>query len=235
MLSASVCMATYNGEKYIRQQIESILLELDPADELLIFDDLSTDSTASIAQEFVGGNVKLYSADKNLGVVKNFKSAIRNSSKEIIVLCDQDDVWKEGRLAEARILHEKGFDMVMVNANIIDDGILCLETVFDFYPPSKNILQVLLKNNFVGCLMSFKADAAKKYLGSGFDISPMHDWYLAAKFISGGKKITFVDIPLVNYRRHSENHSMTCKKSNKNILEKIKSRLLLIRAVFFES
>lgn len=92
----SVALCTYNGEKYIAEQLDSILNQHQPPDEIVICDDLSTDSTLEILESYQQNfpNIfKIYQNEKQLGVVKNFEKAINLCTKEIIFLCDQDDVW----------------------------------------------------------------------------------------------------------------------------------------------
>ena len=87
--NVSVCMTVYNGEKYIRQQIESVLSELQQEDELVICDDLSTDDTAKIVGEFkTDERVKFSRNSHKLGVVKNFECALNKAKGEYIFLCD---------------------------------------------------------------------------------------------------------------------------------------------------
>ena len=92
----SVCMATYNGEKYIREQIDSILPQLSDSDELVISDDGSSDSTIDIIQGYNDRRIRLYHNTRH-GVTWNFENALRQSRGDVIFLADQDDVWKPGK------------------------------------------------------------------------------------------------------------------------------------------
>ena len=82
----SVCIATYNGEKFLRQQIESILSQLSHDDEIIVSDDCSSDRTVDLLREFKDERIKLFVNDSNVGVVKNFENAIKNSTQEFIFL-----------------------------------------------------------------------------------------------------------------------------------------------------
>jgi len=91
----SVALCTYNGELYLREQLESILKQTFPPDEIIICDDGSTDTTIKILEEFRRKSfipVKVYYNKENLGVSKNFEKAISLCSGDIIFLSDQDDV-----------------------------------------------------------------------------------------------------------------------------------------------
>ncbi len=94
--TASVALCTYNGEKYIAEQLDSILNQNQPPDEIVICDDISTDKTLEIIgsyQQKFPDIFKVYRNETQLGVVKNFEKAINLCTKDIIFLCDQDDIW----------------------------------------------------------------------------------------------------------------------------------------------
>jgi glycosyltransferase involved in cell wall biosynthesis len=94
----SVCMATYNGAKYLREQLDSIFPQLQPEDELVISDDHSTDDTQAIIQRYTDQRVRLIVNPSRRGHVQNFAHAISQATGEFIALSDQDDIWVEGRL-----------------------------------------------------------------------------------------------------------------------------------------
>lgn len=91
----SIAMATYNGEKYLREQLDSILAQTVQDFELVVCDDCSTDSTVRILEEYVekDARIKIFCNEQNLGFVKNFEKAISLCQGECIALSDQDDVW----------------------------------------------------------------------------------------------------------------------------------------------
>lgn len=93
--TVSVVMATYNGEKYIREQIDSILSQTYPIYELIIQDDGSIDETVAIAKEYARRNpvVKVFVNEKNLGLNQNFKTAVLRATGDFVAISDQDDVW----------------------------------------------------------------------------------------------------------------------------------------------
>src|SRR3954447_2023680 len=93
----SVCMATYNGSKYVREQIDSILADLGADDEVVVVDDASRDATASLLEGLADPRVRVLRSVQNHGYVKTFERAIGEATGEIIMLSDQDDVWPQGR------------------------------------------------------------------------------------------------------------------------------------------
>ena len=102
MKKISVCMAVYNGEKYIREQIASILGQLAPGDELIISDDGSSDGTLDEARAFGDARIRLLANQLDRGYSGNFENAIRHAGGDIIFLSDQDDVWLPGRVEKMR-------------------------------------------------------------------------------------------------------------------------------------
>ena len=98
----SVAMATYNGEKYLVEQLDSILTQTHPIYEIIIVDDGSSDKTLDILNSYQDkfGNIKVYPNSENLGVVKSFERAIMLTSGDYIALSDQDDVWSNDKIAK---------------------------------------------------------------------------------------------------------------------------------------
>jgi glycosyltransferase involved in cell wall biosynthesis len=91
-------MATYNGEKYVREQIESILPQLGPHDELVIVDDASRDGTVAIIRALDDPRIVIHESSQNQGYVRAFEQAIAAARGEVIFLSDQDDIWRPGRV-----------------------------------------------------------------------------------------------------------------------------------------
>ena len=100
----SVAMTTFNGEKYIEKQIESILNQSLSVDEIIICDDGSTDNTIELMKKY---NVQIIQNKKNLGYKLNFKKAMEKCKGDYIFLCDQDDIWKKDKVKEMISIMEK--------------------------------------------------------------------------------------------------------------------------------
>lgn len=96
--SISVCMTAYNGAEHIKEQLESILPELAPEDEVVIVDDGSTDGTREVLESIEDPRVRVILNEKNLGYVRNFEKALTLSTGDVIMLSDQDDIWIPGRV-----------------------------------------------------------------------------------------------------------------------------------------
>jgi glycosyltransferase involved in cell wall biosynthesis len=125
-MKTSVAMCTYNGEKYIKIQLESILNQILPIDEIVICDDGSNDKTIAIIEQFqfeYPNKIFLYKNPVNLGSNKNFEKAITICNGDYIFLSDQDDLWKETKV-EKIIQHfseNEYLEGVFSNADLIND------------------------------------------------------------------------------------------------------------------
>ena len=92
-MSISVCIATYNGEKFIQKQIKSILSQISLNDEVIVVDDLSSDNTVKIIESLNDKRIKIYLNNKNQREVYSFNRAIELAKNNFIFLSDQDDIW----------------------------------------------------------------------------------------------------------------------------------------------
>ncbi|MBE4896318.1 glycosyltransferase, partial [Enterobacter cloacae complex sp. P16RS2] len=99
MKQVDIALATFNGEKYIREQIESIQKQTYSNWRLLISDDCSTDSTIAIIKELMQNDrrINIVNESRQGGVIKNFNKALMHTTAEYILLCDQDDIWPSER------------------------------------------------------------------------------------------------------------------------------------------
>lgn len=165
-LCASICIATYNGERYIKQQLESILDQINDIDEIVVIDDCSTDNTVAIIQNFNSARIKLVINEYNVGHVQSFAKAIQYSCKNIIFLSDQDDVWCDGRLElmkTAFALHKpyviasnfsEFFDSDLY-LSMPDSILYSSDSIRNF----SNIVGIFLgRRPYFGCCMAFSRD-----------------------------------------------------------------------------
>lgn len=114
-------MATYNGEKYIEEQLESILTQSVPVDEVIICDDRSSDQTMLRIQEFISRNKltdkwKLVLNDQNLGYASNFVKALRLTSGDLVFFCDQDDIWISDRVEKMKAVMEAHQEIMLLGS-----------------------------------------------------------------------------------------------------------------------
>lgn len=220
----SIAMTTYNGEKYLKQQLCSLLEQSRPADEVVIRDDCSTDGTPQIVQEFIREhNLKHWDFrvnDTNMGFCRNFYQSIEQCSGDLIFLCDQDDIWNADKLASLEQLFQEHPQALSINTGFrfIDQDGNPYEDKKQAGKSNHNLIRMKLEpssftripfhiimreNISPGCTMAFRASLQKKYLQKSSFVLP-HDYeinYLAA--IQDG--LYFYDKPLISYRIHGGN------------------------------
>jgi len=208
----SVVLCSYNGQKYIQKQIESILVQLEPGDELIIQDDLSNDQTFKILQRFKQSKIKIFQNEANIGFVKNFLSAIQKASNEIILLSDQDDIWLENRLNLMYEVYQKD-SLVISDFKEVDDNLNRISSINNDSRTLKlsktrlgQFLDVFFgRNKYYGCCFLF----SKKFFSECYPPSsfiPSHDIWLAINASLHGKIILCHKITLLR-RIHSMNVS----------------------------
>lgn len=202
----SVCLATYNGAKFITEQMQSIVPQLQNDDEIIVVDDASSDDTVSTLTTLVGeSRVLICRNSRNEGVVTAFEKALQAATGEIIFLSDQDDRWCDNKVS--RVLDEfndPSVTLVITNAKVIDaNGRPSdpLPSCLLKRPPT--LAFTLLKNQFQGSLMAFRRDILSACLPIPKGTA-MHDWWIGAVNAVIGKAVV-VREPLMYYRRHSGN------------------------------
>jgi len=113
-------MATYNGERYLAEQVDSILYQMGEKDELVVVDDASNDGTVGYLKSIGDPRIRIYRNESNIGHVQSFASAIGLARGKYILMADQDDVWIEGRLCTMRDSLSAGSALVSTNTEFID-------------------------------------------------------------------------------------------------------------------
>lgn len=231
----SVCMATYNGENYIKEQIVSILNQLSSEDELIISDDNSTDKTIEIIKRINDNRIKIlfHNQDKNLSklpnhykVTKNFENALKTAKGDFIFLADQDDIWIENKVLEC--LHFlNDYDLVMTNCTLLNyNGLISDKPYRKTDPFNLNLINLIIKMPFKGCCLAFKKDILDIALPFPNNLIAHDNWIGFIAFTTG--KTFFISEPLMLYRRHDSNVTDISKKSNNSFLFKINYRLIFI-------
>jgi len=229
-MSLSVCMAVHNGELFLQQQIESILAQLKPDDELIISDDASTDATLEIIRSYVDPRIHLLPPRRFYNPSRNFEYALSHCKNEIIFLADQDDVWHPQKI-EVMVNELALFDLVVCDCRLIDEkGKVLSESFFASNKSKNGLVKNLLKNSFVGCCMAFQRIVLQRILPFPPKIS-MHDQWIgliAQRYFS----VKFIPQTLVDHRRHNGNYSSTGERSKNSWNKKVISRLLLAKALW---
>ena len=222
----SVCIATYNGARYIREQIDSILFQLGDDDEIIISDDGSTDSTIEILNSFGDPRIKVIRNEGMHGVNANFENAILNASGDYIFLSDQDDVWLEGKVKRCMDgLCEA--DLVLHDAMIADKDLTSQnKTLFSELKIMKGFGANFIRNRFTGCCMAFRREILQYILPFPKKVSFYHDSWTGLLVLLRGT-VVIIDEPLIMFRRHISNSSSAGSSSSRMIGKRISERLSL--------
>lgn len=222
----SVCIATYNGENFIKAQLDSILCQISLTDEIVISDDSSSDNTIRIIKSYDDPRIKLYEGNTFHSPIFNFENALKNSIGDFIFLSDQDDIWIKNKVS-TMMKELQNSDLVISDAHIIDskENIIS-ESFYRLNKSSSGIMSNILNNSYLGCTMAFNANFKSTILPFPNSI-PMHDIWIG-NIISVKGTVRFIDDKLIKYRRHSGNASPTAEKSSYSYFYRAYYRIQLI-------
>lgn len=224
----SIAMAVYNGEKYIKEQLDSILEQISDEDEIIVSLNPSIDKTAEILSAYTmhDERIKIFPCERK-GVQANFNNAIEKATGKYIFLCDQDDVWLENKIeivldafvtTNADIIVHDGY---ITNANLDYD---IKNTIFCEKKSRRGIVKNLIKNSYHGCCMAMK-DSIKDIILPLPSGPFFHDYWIGLLCEVLNKRIVFIDYKLILYRRHNENQSGS---EGRTILDKVRERFYLL-------
>lgn len=219
----SVCIATYNGARYIAEQLASILKQLSAEDEVVVSDDGSTDGTIDIVRSLNDHRIRIVDGPRRHSPTLNFEWALRNAKGEYIFLADQDDVWLEGKVT--RCVEELQMcDCVVSDARVTDSLLnTTSESLFQLMHVKRGRLSNLLwRNGYTGCCMAFKREVLSKALPFPTDI-PMHDIWIGNVAAFCGS-LHFINDRLLLFRRHDAAASCNGKGSNYSLWQKFSFR-----------
>jgi len=233
----SVCIATYNGSKYIKEQLQSILKQLGEEDEIIISDDGSTDGTINIITSYQDARIVLlhHQKDEKLRLqtcasfrfaTSNFENAIRRAKGEYIFLSDQDDVWHPNKV-ERMVQAMRSSVAVQCNCNVIDDSGNELQAeLFPSQPFSANLLYNIKAMPFLGCCMAFRREVLDWVMPFPQTLLA-HDFWIGA-ICAYRKKMVYLPEILHHYRKHIQNVSPASGKSENSLLVKVSYRWTLL-------
>lgn len=208
-----ILMATFNGENYLKQQIDSILNQKYNNFNLIISDDCSSDSTIDILKEYEkkDDRITVHTQNKNLGYRKNFEFLVKKTTCKYVMFSDQDDIWDDSKIEKMYyfIVREKSklvyCDLKVVDRNL-NELFPSMVKLTNMYSKSKkynNFDLLKLENAVTGCATIVERDILQKALPFPSDFF-VHDWWLGLIATQYGK-IHFLDEGLVLYRQHDNN------------------------------
>lgn len=211
----SIALCTYNGEHYIKEQLESIINQTLPPDEIIICDDCSKDNTKAEIKSVLGhwnGSWEFIENDKNLGFKKNFQKAISLCNGDIIFLSDQDDVWLSDKIEKMVKIFKSDPNCILAfhDVKIVDSNLKEIRPSFwnmlnfnpqPFFKMDYSIL--LMKNVIQGSACAFRK---KLFIHANpFPDDVLHDYWLALVAAASGEKICPVNEKLALYRQSGHN------------------------------
>lgn len=218
-MKISVAMCTYNGADFLSDQLESIIAQSRPPDEIVVCDDGSADDTRTLLEQFATTSpvpVALHFNEKNLGSVKNFEKAINLCTGDVIALSDQDDFWRADklRLIEDSFRAAPQAGLVFSDAEIVDENLKSLErrmwdeVAFDSTKRrlvrSGRALEILIGGwTVTGATMAFRSEFVNLSLPIPDDIAMIHDGWIAL-IIAAVAEVLMIEEPLVKYRQHGK-------------------------------
>ena len=205
----SIAMATYNGENYLREQLDSLYAQTYIPDEIVVVDDCSTDNTKIILEEYHQKyGLKYYINESTLGVNKNFEKSISLCSNDYISICDQDDVWlphKIETIYKKLLAIENDLPALVSSTKIDVDANLNKigKTIIDS-KDTDSYYTTLLGHHSSGCTMMMNRALLKYILPIPSDTKMLYDIYIGLIAAMVGNKYNIAE-PLMYYRHHTSN------------------------------
>lgn len=212
----SIALCTYNGSRYLKEQLDSIAAQSRPPNELIIRDDRSTDDTVEIARQFAAiapFPVQVHVNAENVGSTRNFELAIEACSGDIIALSDQDDLWLPNKLErlEAEFAADPGVGLVFSDATLTDEnlsplGVRLWRETFKRRDQREfeagRAVEVLLQYNVVtGATMAFRSELRPAVLPIPKLTEFIHDGWISL-IAALTSEVRFIREPLIKYRQH---------------------------------
>lgn len=225
-MKIAILMSTYNGSRYLDEQLESIFNQrVDAKVEVYIRDDGSTDDTIEIVQNWKTKlNIRLFKG-KNVGPAKSFWELFTSDAIEAdyYAFCDQDDIWDSNKLQVGIEALENQIDETVwcSNCRIIDQNGEILNKKMNKVSPKFTIISQFVCGTTQGCAMILNDKLRKYILKNNIQNMPMHDFVIITYAIAKGKVI-YDDRPYFGYRVHSNN---VVAKEGKTFLEHMKASL----------
>ena len=222
-LRVSVCMTSFNGERFVREQIESVLLQLREGDELVLTDDASTDGTRAVVEALRDPRLKAEWRLANAGLFATLTRSLSRATGDILFLCDQDDVWKPGKVEKVLDVfrQEPSVTLVLTDAEVIDAQGRHVADSYLHLPRGAGdgmarSLRSIVKNRYLGGAIAIRKSGLAVCLPIPPSV-PMHDMWIGILNDLYGRTY-YLPEPLLAYRRHDRNTTRPTRGSLKQIL-----------------
>ncbi|HTE29851.1 MAG TPA: glycosyltransferase family 2 protein [Chryseolinea sp.] len=232
MTRVSVCIATFNGEKHIVEQLDSILSQLEADSEVIVSDDSSTDKTIELIKSLPDKRITIHPNQKFRSPIFNFEHALKQAKGDYIFMADQDDIWLPGRLNTMMPFFDK-YDLIVSDCKVVNEmQETLMESYFAYVRAKPGLFRTLTRTSpYIGCCMAFNRKLLEKALPFPRSIL-MHDFWIAV-LAECAFKIKFIYKPLVLYRRHASAFSATASESPNPLYRKMLFRLKTVIPLFF--
>jgi glycosyltransferase involved in cell wall biosynthesis len=222
----SVLLPTYNGEKFLREQIDSILLCLSDHDELLVRDDNSSDKTKGILTSYSDSRIKLLLSNENIGLVKSIDNLLSLAKGDFIFLSDQDDIWLPNRISSV-MPYFQNYDIVVSDCIVVDSSLRTIKkSYFDQINPRTGLFFNLIRCRYLGCCMGFKR-AVLEAVTTFPEKVPSHDLWIGIISNLIGYSTCFLSEPAIFYRRHTGALSVTFSNKQRALHRRFIDRVSL--------
>ena len=242
-----ILLATYNGEKYVGEQIESILTQTYKNINLIISDDKSQDNTRKIIEEYAKKDqrITIFFQEENLGYIKNFEFLIKQVKSNYFMLSDQDDVWLPEKVEKSiKKLKEEDADLVFGDLEVVDQSLHTIYPSFnDFMKLTRKINKCknsyemnYLYNCVTGCTLLAKSKTIQDFMPIPANSKyVVHDHWIALMTSLHGK-LAYIPEKLIKYRQHGDNQIGTEKISHKfNKMEQVRNLFIDVKLGVFST
>lgn len=234
MFSVSVCMATYNGAEFVKDQLSSILEQIPEDAEVLVGDDGSSDETLRIIEGFHDARIRIIKNTTNLGYIGNFENLIGAATGDYIFLSDQDDLWPAGRVDKMISAMQLSNSLVVVGAmesfvdNVDARKYFCGFDQTRNSAPFRNVFDIFIgrKTPYFGCSMLL-SKSIKPYLLPFYSKIISHDIWIA--FVANRRhSISHLNDTVTLRRIHGGNLT----NNNRVFFDKVRTRFFWFSAIF---
>lgn len=225
----SVAMVTYNGIRYLEEQLLSILTQLSETDEVVISDDGSTDGTVEWIKKFKeqDSRVRLI-CGPGKGIKKNVEHVLRHVRGAYIFLADQDDIWLDNKVETVmQCFQKEGCSLVVHDARVFtgeDREQILMESFFAFRSSGAGVIKNIVKNSYIGCCMAFRRELLETVIPIPARIE-MHDQWIGVLSDLKFGTSCFLQTPLLLYRRHGDNNS---EMKHYGVFKMLRNRIVFV-------
>lgn len=226
----SVCIATYNGARFLERQLHSILPQLGKDDEVVVSDDGSTDETIALLQSMGDPRIRIVEGPHRHSPIWNFERALSQAKGDYIFLSDQDDEWLPNKVSVC-MDYLQYYDCVVSDCQVVDGANQVIHNSFYQVNGTRkgSLYNLLVKNGYLGCCMAFRRQVLQKALPFPSQ-TPMHDIWLG-NVAAFRYSLCFIPDKLVLYTRHGDNASTASDPSNKSLWKRLSYRWTMLMGV----